>query len=156
MILLIIVSACLANLPCKYNGGYNTNPLITRWVEEGKAIPVCPEVLGGLPTPREPNEIAGGDGFDVVDGRARVMTKSGRDCTKEFLEGAQKVLEIARTNEVTSAVLKQRSPSCGSSAIYNGGFCGKTIAGMGVLAALLTRAGLKVYSEENFTEFVSL
>jgi len=125
-----------------------------RLVEQGKAVTVCPEILGGGGVPREPNEIVGGDGHDVLEGKARVITNSGKDCTEMFVLGAQKVLETAKMVEASVAILKERSPSCGSNIIYNGKFAGNKITGRGVTAALLERAGIKVYSEENFKYFI--
>ena len=148
----ILVSACLAGVLCKYNGTYNDVPEIIRMVEQGKAVPVCPELLGGGGVPREPNEIAGGDGHDVLEGKARVITSSGQDCTDMFVLGAQKVLEKAKMIGARVAILKERSPSCGSNVIYDGKFTGNKMPGRGVTAAMLERAGIKVYSEENFKE----
>jgi uncharacterized protein YbbK (DUF523 family) len=148
----ILVSGCLAGMLCKYNGTYNNVPEIIRMVEEGLAIPVCPELLGGGTVPREPNETVNGDGRSVLEGKARVVTGSGRDCTAMFIRGAEEVLKIAREHNVSLAILKERSPSCGSSVIYDGTFSGRKIAGSGVTAAILQRAGIKVYSEYNFRE----
>ncbi|MHB8916745.1 MAG: 2-thiouracil desulfurase family protein [Desulfocucumaceae bacterium] len=147
---MILVSACLAGILCKYNGTYNNDEVIIQLVEKGLAVPICPELLGGAGVPREPNEIVGGDGHLVLDGKARVMSASGLDCTGLFIRGAEKVLEVAEKHKVEAAVLKERSPSCGSSLIYDGTFSGRKIQGCGVAAAMLQRAGIKVYSEDNF------
>ena len=152
--MLIIVSACLAGIQCKYNGTYNTVEKLKKMVDESRAIAVCPEILGGGCVPREPNEIEGGDGKDVLLGRAKVVAPGGKDKTKMFLEGALKVLEIARQNNIRLAVLKERSPSCGSSHIYDGTFSGRKISGMGVTAALLHKNGIKVVSEENYNDYI--
>ena len=152
----ILVSACLAGVLCKYNGTYNDVPEIIRMVEQGKAVPVCPELLGGGGVPREPNEITGGDGHDVLEGKARVITSSGQDCTDMFVRGAQKVLEKAKMLGARVAILKERSPSCGSNVIYDGNFTGNKKPGMGVTASLLTREGIKVYSENNFKEVLAV
>lgn len=146
---MLLVSACLAGVLCKYNGADNTVPAIKKLVAEGRTVAVCPEVLGGAAVPREPNEIAGGNGFDVLEGRCRVTSPSGQDATALFVDGAQKVLQIAREKSVDTAILKERSPSCGSSVIYNGTFSGKKVGGMGVTAALLHQNGIRLYSEEN-------
>ncbi len=148
----IIVSACLAGEKCKYNGGDNYHPQIAKMVREGRAIAVCPEVLGGLPTPRAACETRGGDGNDVLDGRAEVFNKYGENVTKEFINGAQKVLQKAIDNNVQVAVLKERSPSCGVRQIYDGSFSGVKISGQGVTAALLARHGIKLYSEEELDD----
>lgn len=149
---MLIMSACLAGEQCRYTGDGFDYPELRKLVEEGKAVPVCPEVLGGLPVPREPNEIVGGDGFDVLDGRARVITARGEDKTGAFLRGAEAVLAIARKHGARVAILKERSPSCGSGMIYDGTFRGKKIPGCGCTAALLIREGLRVYSEENYRQ----
>lgn len=149
---LVLVSGCLAGVLCKYNGTYNNVPEIVSLVEEGLAITVCPEILGGGSVPREPNETLGGDGHQVLDGKARVMTPSGIDCTEMFIKGALETLRVAREHNIKIAILKERSPSCGSSLVYDGTFSGRKIAGSGVTAAILLRAGIKVYSEYNFRE----
>ncbi|MTI79295.1 MAG: DUF523 domain-containing protein [Firmicutes bacterium] len=145
----IIVSACLVGYNCKYNGGNNYHPAIAELVKKGDVILVCPEEMGGLPTPRPACEIRGGNGNDVLDGNARVVDINGRDVTAEFTKGSQKILEQALNNEVKTAVLKERSPSCGVNLIYDGTFKGIKKSGMGVLAALLDRHGVKLYSEED-------
>lgn len=147
---MILVSACLAGILCKYDGTCNTVPEIVQLVEKGLAVPVCPEILGGGAVPREPNEIVGGGGGRVLDGKARVVAASGLDCTDLFVRGAEKVLQEARRYHAEVAVLKERSPSCGSGMIYDGTFSGKKIPGSGVTAEILRRAGIRVYSEENF------
>jgi uncharacterized protein YbbK (DUF523 family) len=143
----ILVSACLAGINCKYNGKNNLNKKIRKLVKEGKAIPVCPEQLGGLPTPREPANLTD-NGFDVLSGKAKVLTKSGKDVTLNFVKGAREVLELAKLLRVEKAILKARSPSCGCGKTW---ISGKVISGDGVCAALLKRNGIKVYSEENFS-----
>ncbi|MED3660290.1 DUF523 domain-containing protein [Ureibacillus sp. FSL K6-8385] len=152
---MILVSSCLAGLKVRYNGSHCLDEKIAKLIDEKKAVAVCPEVLGGLPVPREPAEIIGGDGFDVLDGKARVVTKSGKDVTDHFLKGAFATLEIAKNVKATLVVLKENSPSCGSSKIYNGGFSGEKIAGDGVTSALLKRNGFKVISEEQFMKEIS-
>ncbi len=147
---LILLSACLAGEKCRYTGDGFDFPELRRLVEEGRALPVCPEVLGGAPVPREPCEIVGGDGFDVLDGRAVVLDVRGKDKTGIFLRGAREVLSAAKKCGVKLAILKERSPSCGSSMIYDGTFSGNKIPGCGCTAALLVREGIRVYSEENY------
>ncbi|SFG65878.1 Uncharacterized conserved protein YbbK, DUF523 family [Desulfotomaculum arcticum] len=149
---MIIISACLAGERCRYTGDGFDFPHLRQLVEEGKALPVCPEVLGGLQTPREPNEIVGGSGFAVLDGKARVLTSAGSDKTREFIRGARAVLRTALDSGVKTAILKERSPSCGSSMIYDGSFNGKRIPGCGCTAALLIRNGISVFSEENYNK----
>lgn len=117
-------------------------------VAEGRAVLVCPEVDGGLGTPRPPAEIRGGDGRDVLEGRARVVTQAGEDVTEEYLRGARRALERARAAGATTAILKARSPSCGRGGIYDGSFSRSLTAGDGVTAALLQRNGITVLSDE--------
>jgi uncharacterized protein YbbK (DUF523 family) len=145
---MLIVSACLAGCHCRYDGGTIQEDHLDL-LKNGKAIPVCPEQLGGLSTPRNPAEIVGGDGFDVLDGKARVIDNQGNDVTKEFLSGAQQALQLAKKVGATSAILKENSPSCGSSFRYDGSFSGKKVKGMGVTAALFTRHGIRVTSEDS-------
>ena len=149
---MILVSSCLAGLEVRYNGTHSLNSKIRKLVEENKAITICPELLGGFSTPREPAEIIGGDGEDVLNGKAKVIEKSGRDVTEIYIKGAYATLEKAKKINATIVVLKENSPSCGSLMIYNGEFKGKKIIGNGVTSALLKRNGLQVISEEQFDE----
>ncbi|MGG1679628.1 DUF523 domain-containing protein [Neobacillus sp. NRS-1170] len=149
---MILVSSCLAGLYVRYNGTNCLNDKISKLVEENKAITICPELLGGFSTPREPAEIIGGNGEDVLDGNAKVVDKSGKDVTQLYIKGAYSTLEQAIELNATLVVLKENSPSCGSSTTYNGEFTGKKIMGMGVTSALLKRNGLKVISEEQFAD----
>ena len=110
-------------------------------------IPFCPEVAAGCPAPRPPCEMVGGNGGDVLNGKAVVINREGADLTAAFIEGARKALQVARENGVTAAILKEGSPSCGSSLIYDGAFSGKRIPGRGVTAALLQQNGVKLFSE---------
>ncbi len=151
---MIVVSACLAGFEVKYNGSHNLNKKINEWFKEKKAIPVCPEVLGGLSIPREPAEIVGGSGEDVLDGKAKVITNTGKDVTREFIKGAEETLKIVKEAEAKIIIMKERSPSCGSSMIYNGNFNGEKTAGNGVTAALLKRNGIIVVSEENYEQLL--
>jgi len=111
-------------------------------------VPVCPEQLGGLPTPRPSAEIQGGTGEDVLAGRVRIETEAGSDVTGAFVRGAEQVLEVARIVGATGAVLKARSPSCGVHQTYDGTFSGRLREGSGVCAALLLREGLSLFTEE--------
>jgi len=140
-----VVSACLAGVRCRYDGLSKGRGEFERLVAEGKAILVCPEQLGGLPTPRVPMEIRGGDGGDVLDGKARVVDEDGTDRTAEMVRGAEEALRIARLAGADEAILKERSPSCGVRAIVRSG---DTVAGSGVAAALFARAGIPVRSDE--------
>lgn len=138
----IIVSACLLGLNCRYCGGGCLDERVNALLEEHDLIPVCPEQLGGLPTPREPNEIRYG----------RVFDKNGLDNTEHFERGAAEVLKLAGLLRCGAAVLKERSPSCGSSMIYDGSFGGRIIPGAGVTAKLLMGNGIRVVSEERIAE----
>lgn len=145
---LLLVSACLVGIPCQYNGDSCPHDQIQDLATQGGVLPFCPEVGGGLPTPRPPAEIQGGDGDDVLEGRARVVNIEGKDVTAEFLAGAQKALQIARRWHIQEAILKARSPSCGAGQIYDGSFSGRLVEGDGVTAALLKREGIIIKNEE--------
>lgn len=149
---MILVSSCLAGLKVRYNGTHSLDNRINNLVEENKAQTICPELLGGFSTPREPAEIVGGNGEDVLDGKARVVEISGRDVTEFYIKGAYTTLEKAKKLNATIIVLKENSPSCGSTMIYNGKFKGEKIVGNGVTAALLKRNGFQVISEEQLVE----
>ncbi|MED3550243.1 DUF523 domain-containing protein [Cytobacillus praedii] len=149
---MILVSSCLAGLEVRYNGTHSLDNRISKLVEENKAVTICPELLGGFSTLREPAEIVGGDGEDVLDGKAKVVEKSGKDVTELYIKGAYATLEKAKKINATIVVLKENSPSCGSSMIYNGEFKGKKIVGNGVTSALFKRNGLQVISEDQFIE----
>lgn len=140
----ILVSACLAGENCRYDGKNCLNKDIKKLVKAGKAIPVCPEVMGGLTTPRIPSEIIGSDGI------LRVINRQGKDVTEFFQRGAKKTLEIAIENRVTCAIMKSSSPSCGNGEIYDGTFRGKLTKGYGVTAIELKKAGITVITDEEW------
>ena len=144
----VLVSACLAGRACRYDGSDNATDVVSELVRSGRAVLVCPEEQGGLGTPRPPAEIVGGDGADVLDGTARVVTQGGHDVTAEYLTGARAALEAARRGGARVAVLKSRSPSCGKGCIHDGSFTGATRSGDGVTAALLRANGIEVVTEE--------
>lgn len=144
----LAVSACLLGEPCRYNATHKLDEALRESVKAQGALPICPEVLGGLPTPRPPSEIIGGDGEDVLNGRARVMDREGRDVTEAFIRGAKEALALCQAAGVQKAVLKARSPSCGAGSIYDGSFSGKCRPGLGVAAALLRRHGIALSTEE--------
>lgn len=144
---MILLSACLAGFNVRYDGGNARNDLAAQLVALGQAVTICPEVMGGMSTPREPAEIQDGNGEDVIAGRARVINCRGVDVTKQYLQGAQLALGIAQRYHVQAAFLKQKSPACGTRLIYDGSFSGRKIAGMGVAAALLRQGGIQVFSE---------
>ncbi|HEY9854662.1 MAG TPA: DUF523 domain-containing protein [Stenomitos sp.] len=148
---MMLVSACLVGERCRYDGdGFDRYPDLKRLVVEGEAIAVCPEELGGLPTPRPPAELQGGDGAAAWRGEARLTTHAGADVTEAFLRGAEETARLAAECGATLAVLKARSPSCGCHGIYDGSFSGQIVPGMGVTAARLKAMGLQVESEETW------
>jgi len=135
---MIIVSACLAGINCRWDGEARPNPKIIEMIKDGKAIPVCPEQLGGLPTPRTPSEQRGD----------KVFAKDGNDVTVQFRKGAEEILKIAKMINCNQAIFKSKSPSCGCGKIYDGSFFGKLIDGDGVTAKLLKENNIKVITEE--------
>ena len=149
---MILVSACLLGKKVKYDGGSNTNDLLTKYETAGRFMAICPEVVGGLKIPRSPAEIQNGTGVDVIAGRAVVKNKDGQDVTAEFMRGAEGFMELVRKYNVKIAIMKANSPSCGNSHVYDGTFSHKKIAGQGVTASLIGEAGVTVYSEEDLTE----
>lgn len=145
----ILVSSCLLGSPVRYNG--TAKPvradLVDRWRAEGRLVPFCPEVSGGLPVPREPAEPTG-PATSVLEGTASIRTASGKDVTPHFLQGAHLALETAQQSGARMAILKEGSPSCGSHRVYDGTFTGTSIAGAGVTTALLEHNGIRVFSED--------
>jgi len=137
-----ICSACLLGIKCRYDGKEKKNRKVINHSRKEILIPVCPEQLGGLSTPREPAEQRG----------KKVFTKSGKDVSKNFKKGAEQVLEIAKLYGIKEAILKQRSPSCGNGQIYDGTFSGKTIKGDGVTASLLKKNGINYEREKILSE----
>ena len=125
----ILISACLLGVNCRYDGGNSRNDDAIKIHQNDELIPVCPEEAGGLSTPRPAVEIVGGDGNDVLDGKAKVLTTDGHDKTEEFLKGAKHALELAKSQGATSVILKSRSPSCGCGDIYDGTFSGTLTSG---------------------------
>lgn len=153
----ILISACLAGLPVRYNG--SAKPLlhdaVDRWRAAGRLVTLCPELAGGFQVPRPPAEIENGlDGDDVLDGRARVLEISGGDVSSAYIEGARIALDVALANACRHALLIDGSPSCGSGFVYDGTFSGIRHAGKGVTAALLRRNGIAVYSDREVDALV--
>ena len=130
----ILVSACLLGVNCKYNGGNNYSKEVDEFLKDYEIIPVCPEIMGGLPTPRIPSEKQG----------EKVVARDGRDLTKEFEKGAKECLFLAQKYGVKKALLKAHSPSCGNGKIYDGTFSGKIVDGDGVTAKLLKENGIEI------------
>ena len=140
----IMVSACLLGEKCKYNGGNNRNPGLLHLLSGHKVIPVCPEVLGGLPTPRVPAEIVNGT----------VINREGVSVDDAFRRGAKKALEMARQEKPDLIILQSRSPSCGVKEIYDGTFSGKLVPGHGIFAELALQAGFRVIDAEDAPEII--
>ncbi len=141
---MFLVSACLAGVNTRYDGTNCCKKHFQTLVSQGKAVLICPEQLGGLPTPREPIELVGGDGDRLLKGMAKAVGQSGKDYTQNFLRGAEEVLKIAEMLKTKKVFLKDGSPSCGCSYIKVGD---KRTMGKGVTAAALLKAGVKVCSE---------
>ena len=141
----ILVSACLVGVNCKYNGGNNLNLEILKLVQEGKAILVCPEQLGGLSTPRNPSEIV-----DRIS--SKVVASDGTDVTKEYQKGAYETLKIVNLYQVKKAILKTKSPSCGNTTIYDGTFTHTLTGGEGITTKLLRENGIEVVNEDEYVK----
>ncbi len=135
-----LISACLVGINCKYNGKNNFNEKAFELVKEGRAIPVCPEQLGGLATPRIPSEIK------IIDGKRVVINKEGKDVTEFFEKGADEVLKLCQKLNIEKVIFQPRSPSCGVGEVYNGNFDGVLVEGNGITAQLLKDNGIEVES----------
>ena len=149
---MIIVSACLLGENCKYSGGNNKSENVIKYLEDKEYILVCPEQLGGLSTPRNPSEIityGNKDGNDVLSGCTKVLSNKGIDVTKNFIQGAEETLKIAKEHNAKTAILKAGSPSCGYKKIYDGTFLGNKIQGMGVTAAILNKENKALLDEDD-------
>ncbi|MBS5645409.1 MAG: DUF523 domain-containing protein [Clostridiales bacterium] len=146
---MVMISACLAGKKCRYDGGAKPNQEILARIAGGeKFCLVCPECMGGLPIPREPAEIQGGTGADVLAGRACVISRDGKDVTAAYLAGAQKGLQMAKAKGADTVLLKSKSPSCGAGRIHDGSFSGRLVPGNGVFAELLMQNGIRVLEME--------
>ncbi|MHB8346060.1 MAG: 2-thiouracil desulfurase family protein [Acidiferrobacterales bacterium] len=151
----VLVSACLLGQAVRYDGAdqFCNHPILQRWSREGRIVAVCPEVAGGLPVPRPRSEIAAAaDSMSVLAGTAKVIDASGRDVSEYFIRGAGRALELAQAKNIRIAILKDGSPSCGTSVISDGTFTGTRIPAPGVTAARLCQAGIRVFSEDQITE----
>ncbi len=144
-----LVSACLMGVKCRYDGTSAREPKLLKLAKKERLVPICPEQLGGLPTPREPAWIVGDDGSDVLKGVAKVISRSGGDVTENFCRGAEEALRVAKLFGAREAILKARSPSCGCGKIREPFSFDKLKEGDGVTAALLKKNGIKVVSEES-------
>jgi len=152
---MIIVSACLVGINCKYDGKNNFVEGIAELMKKGIIMPICPEQLGGLETPRLPAEIVGGGGKEVLEGKGRVLRINGEDVTKEFIKGAEESLYIARYVKPEALILKSKSPSCGFGKIYDGTFSKTLKDGNGVTAELLSQNGFIILNERNFNLYLN-
>lgn len=135
---MILVSACLCGVNCKYNGKNNLNEEMLELLKKGEVLLVCPEQMGGLETPRNPSEIK------IINNEVKVFMKDGRDVTENYKKGAEEVLRLAKELNIKKAILKKKSPSCGCGEIYDGTFTDKLIPGNGITAALLLENGIEV------------
>jgi len=149
---MIIVSACLAGIPCNYAGEATPDERVITLIKDGLAFPVCPEVLGGLPIPRSRTRIVEGDGYAVLDRKKGLLTADGRDVAKQFLRGAKLTLKVLRLLGIDTVILKQDSPSCGCGRTLGGLFEPTRIKGDGVATALLKKEGVAVYPEETLAD----
>lgn len=139
----ILVSACLLGVNCRYNGEGKLHESILKLMDQHTLIPICPETLGGLSTPRLPSEKIGD----------KVITKDSTDVTEQFQKGAREVLKLAKLYQCKYAILKEKSPSCGAGKIYDGTFTGVLIEGNGVTTELLEKNGIQVIGETQIDKF---
>ena len=153
----ILVSACLLGQPVRYDGGgHGPFAALLQWQQQGRVVALCPEVAGGLPTPREPAEILGGQGGQVLDGLIALRSVDGADVSSAFVAGARQAEQLVRAHGIQIAVLKARSPSCGNQQTYDGSFSGTLVAGEGVTAAALRRMGVLVFNETQLAQVQAL
>jgi len=145
----VLVSACLMGERVRYDGKKLpcNSAILKKWKDEGCVVPFCPEVAGNLPVPRTPAEIITGTGIEVIAGDAEIFNKNGQDVTVSFIRGAREALRIVKEMQIKMAILKDGSPSCGKTSIYNGSFSGSKKPGKGVTTALLEKNGISVFSE---------
>jgi len=137
----VLVSACLAGAPCRYDGSAAAHPVVQRLLSESRAVCVCPELLGGLSTPREAVELCAG----------RALCRSGRDVTREFLAGAEAAVAVGLARSCCQAIVKSRSPSCGCGFVYDGSFSGILVPGDGLITALLKTHGFDICTEADLS-----
>lgn len=147
----ILVSACLLGIDCKYSGKNNKNEKLLEFLKGKDIIPICPEQLGGLKTPRQMAELKS-SAKEIIENKGIVITKDNKDVTKEFLKGGYEILKYLELFDIEKAILKEGSPSCGSNFVYDGSFSSKKIKGQGITAYLLEKEGVKLSSENNFME----
>ncbi len=145
----ILISACLLGGLFRYDGKQKKidHDRVHKWEAQGRLVPFCPEVAGGLKTPRPSAEIINGDGQDVLEKKAWVRTHNGKDVTPQFVRGALLAIDLIKTHSIKIAILKAKSPSCGTGLIYDGTFENRLVTGMGVTTAVLKKHGILVFSE---------
>jgi uncharacterized protein YbbK (DUF523 family) len=150
---IMLVSACLVGCRARYDAAIveGRDERLQRWWERGLVLPFCPETAGGLPTPRPPAEISGGTGKEVLAGEGKVLTRARADVTENFITGARLALAAIRQFAIHTAVLKDGSPSCGTTRIYDGCFRGRTVPGQGVAAALLAAHNVALFNERSLS-----
>jgi len=153
----ILVSACLLGEKVRYDGGdCRQSGLLAQWQGEGRLITICPEVAGGLPKPRPPAEIVGGCANAILCGDGSVQRENGEQVTDAFVDGAERALALCMKHQIHFAILKQGSPSCGSSSVNDGTFSGIKIDGEGITSCLLRRHGIRVVSEREVEQAAAL
>ena len=155
----LLISACLLGQKVRYDGripDYGESRLIRQWQDDGRAVPFCPEVAGGLQVPRPAAEIQSGDGSDVLSGATSVATNSGNEVSAHFILGARLALEACQAHSILIAVLKENSPSCGVRQIHDGSFSGTLRTGQGVTTALLRQSGITVFSENELSNVAEM
>ena len=150
-----LISACLVGEYVRYDGHHSLQPKIKALLETGQAITICPEIAGGLNTPRPAAEIIAGDGHHVLQGTAQVINIFAEDLSDAFIRGAQKTLQLAQQHQVSHVILKANSPSCGSKSIYDGSFTNHKIHADGVTAALLKQHGFEVFTEIEWLDYLT-
>lgn len=138
------ISSCICGINCKYNGGNNFNQIFLDLVNSGEAVPICPEQLGELSTPRVPAEIK------EENGVKKVITKTGVDVTKEYFLGAERALKILKALNINKVIFRRKSPSCGCGEIYDGNFTGTVIDGNGITTELLLKNGIEVITDDEY------
>lgn len=148
----ILVSGCLYGWTCRYDAKNVpcTDERFLKWKKEGRLVPVCPEVFGGLSTPRDPSEIKGTakQSIEEITSDLKVVSSAGKDVTAEYVKGAKEALRLALEHDVAFCIMKAKSPSCGNETVYDGTFSGRLIPGEGVTVRMLRKAGFAVYSEK--------
>jgi uncharacterized protein YbbK (DUF523 family) len=143
--MMYLVSACLIGINCRYDGANSYSARVSSFLEGRQFLPVCPELLAGLGVPRSPCRFSGGDGQALLAGSARILDEDGNDLTESYLAGAHRALVVVREKGITSALLNERSPSCGVREVHIGS---EKSPGMGVMTALLVKEGVRVISDE--------